>query len=1638
MALALQQLLLLFLVGVLYAAQPLVAAHSHDHRAHDKIHQLYHVRRNASSLAGNGTAAAAPGSAEDIIARFHQAMAVANQAILEAPKQNAPHVQNKTSQRRARTKAAPLDYSGQFRQSANGTVFRRGSNGTASASTRESYTVPSEVAEAARVLAEANPLPAADYDAVLADVRARMAKRKAHLNDTNVMPQKMQRPSGLVEFVAAPELAITVQNGTQVAGPTHPDDNDEEHLDATDPGAKVAKRDTTTFWMETMTQRGSAPYAPAGYQVWRNVKDYGAYGDGVHDDTAAINLAISDGGRCGAGCPSSTEFPATVYFPAGSYLVSSPIIQFYNTEMLGDPFNPPVILAAASFVGLGVITSDVYVDDDVTWYLNQNNFLRSIRNFVVDIRPTQQWAYICGIHWQVAQGTSLENIAFIATTPADYDGTTQQGIYMENGSGGFMTDLVFVGGNFGAYFGSQQFTTSGLLFDSCRTGLQIHWDWGWAMQDTEFYNCGTGIVIVGGAGGPMSTGQGVGSLSLFDVHMWGVPVVIETSLFADNSTALHISNGGFENCATIVHESETGAVLYPGNAAGVTNVTSWGFGRVADPTGETGFVNGAAMQAPDYPESLLVRDDIHPRAKFFHRTRPSYADPGNSQIFDVKAYGAKGDGTTDDTAVLNRLLDVAANVSGIVYFPHGIYIITDTLDVPVGSRIIGQAWPQIMATGSRFEDMANPRAAVRVGAVGSVGVMEIQCMMFTVRGPTAGAVLVEWNVHEATQGSAGLWDSHFRVGGAKGSNLQKAECPTMAQNAGCIAASMLMHMTEKSSGYLENVWMWVADHDMEDADQIQINVYAARGILIESQGPTWLWGTAAEHAVLYQYQLSGAENVVMGLVQTEAPYFQPTPKAPAPFEKGLVFKDDPTFSECPASSPTCAMAWSLRMVDSANVYVITGGLYTWFQDYSQDCVNSGANDCQLSTFYVEQSYDVWVYNLVTIGAIQMVSPLNGEPVLAVNNRNGYASSIVEWLGGANQTVGGRNLTGYTLYTSDDLASYDFSATCKTALTATLACADETMQWTSPGYHGSLGNATLQDQVCDVGCRTSLASWYQGVSTNCAGYTWSSGAPLEMAGGYIYYGYNESCLADSSTGRYCNDIIDEFSETETLDAMPDSELCSYCYTSRILMMQSSTYSLYNTVLWYQTALEAIQARCSVQGLTDAPSPLIEVPTPNPFCVSAKYYTTKAGDSCDSIALANDVSSADIFYAASAAGATRGCSELPEDLKICLPLTCKTYQLSPTDNCFTASSAAGVADIAQYNSWIGDGCDNLHEANATLGSVLCASPIGGTYIPGTATNTSGIASGGLANYSTVAVDAPAGATVAPRTITECGGWYIAQEGDTCAYITMASSIGLSLLAKMNPSIDAKSSGGCSASIVPGYAYCTSPVFDPYAGAATRTYTTKPLGCWSNLDTANTSQVLAGSMWTGSNNTMTLDTCASACFDDGYTLAGLRDSDTCLCGTQVSFNSVRLSTSTCTSQDTAGASSLYALSDDATLTFQYADAGCYANAALLTGGSGPSATWATNNTVPACASFCLPIYPYFGVTNGNTCRCGTGLDAAASPLDTDANCNVACTGRATALCGGSAATHIYTTRAAIIVNNGTDSGNSTTTVSSTTTIS
>lgn len=87
---------------------------------------------------------------------------------------------------------------------------------------------------------------------------------------------------------------------------------------------------------------------------------------------------------------------------------------------------------------------------------------------------------------------------------------------------------------------------------------------------------------------------------------------------------------------------------------------------------------------------------------------------------------------------------------------------TDTLRIPAGTQLVGEAWSVILGGGPAFADVRNPRVVVRAGEPGSRGVLEISDVVFATRGPAPGAIVLEWNVHSDVQGGAGMWDSHIR------------------------------------------------------------------------------------------------------------------------------------------------------------------------------------------------------------------------------------------------------------------------------------------------------------------------------------------------------------------------------------------------------------------------------------------------------------------------------------------------------------------------------------------------------------------------------------------------------------------------------------------------------------------------------------------------------------------------------------------------------------------------------------------------------------------------------------------------------------------------------------------------------------
>jgi hypothetical protein len=738
-----------------------------------------------------------------------------------------------------------------------------------------------------------------------------------------------------------------------------------------------------------------APFADAGYKVYRNVKDYGAKGDGVTDDTAAINLAISDGNRCGPGCTGGSKTPALVYFPPGTYMVSSPIIDYYYTQLIGNPGCLPVLKATADFNGRWLLDSNPYQPSGSLAWGATNVFWRQVANFIIDITDVPASTLISGIHWPSSQATSLSNIVFNSSQAA---GNQHQGLFIEEGSGGYVGDLVFFGGAQALSIGNQQFTFRNITINNAQTAIQQLWDWGWTYKGVTINNCEVGFDFTA-TSTDQSTGQttlSVGSATIIDSTIKNTPVGIvfgnASATGPDVPNNLILENLALDNVATAVR-GPSGTVL--AGSSGTTVIEAWGRGHsYTATTGPTTFEGAITPNAR--PASLLGGGSS--TTAFYQRSKPQYEDLPLSEFVSARAAGAKGDGATDDTDALNALFASAAAANKVVFLDAGMYLVSKTVRIPAGSRIFGEAFPVILSAGDFFGSAARPQPVVQVGAPGETGRVEWSNTILSTRGAQPGAVLLEYNLASPASAPSGLWDVHVRIGGFAGSELQLADCAKTPNTtvtspddvpARCVAAFLSVHLTRTAAGvYVENAWVWVADHDIEDgANNEQISVYAGRGLLVESAaGGVWLVGTSAEHHQLYQYQFAGTRDVFVGQMQTETAYYQPNPGADLPFAADPAY-GDPVFAAGDSG-------WGLRVVDSADVLVYGAGLYSFFDNYNVHCSDAGKGEhCQTRIFSVEGDSRVRVYNLNTVGTTKMVT-VDGQDVAGYEqNIDGFVQSI---------------------------------------------------------------------------------------------------------------------------------------------------------------------------------------------------------------------------------------------------------------------------------------------------------------------------------------------------------------------------------------------------------------------------------------------------------------------------------------------------------------------------------------------------------------------------------------------------------------------------------------------------------------------
>lgn len=127
----------------------------------------------------------------------------------------------------------------------------------------------------------------------------------------------------------------------------------------------------------------------------------------------------------------------------------------------------------------------------------------------------------------------------------------------------------------------------------------------------------------------------------------------------------------------------------PTGAAGTAGAT--GATGAQGTTGPTGPVGATGAGTGDM---LLGTSQTVTAPKTFNAD--TLLDKG-SEVFNVKAYGAVGNGSTDDSTNIQSAITAASVAGGVVFFPAGTYIIDTTLTISADNvTLVGSGWGSVL------------------------------------------------------------------------------------------------------------------------------------------------------------------------------------------------------------------------------------------------------------------------------------------------------------------------------------------------------------------------------------------------------------------------------------------------------------------------------------------------------------------------------------------------------------------------------------------------------------------------------------------------------------------------------------------------------------------------------------------------------------------------------------------------------------------------------------------------------------------------------------------------------------------------------------------------------------------------------
>ncbi|PCD23480.1 hypothetical protein AU210_015000 [Fusarium oxysporum f. sp. radicis-cucumerinum] len=159
--------------------------------------------------------------------------------------------------------------------------------------------------------------------------------------------------------------------------------------------------------------------------------------------------------------------------------------------------------------------------------------------------------------------------------------------------------------------------------------------------------------------------------------------------------------------------------------------------------------------------------------------------------------------------------------------------------------------------------------------------------------------------------------------------------------------------------------------------------------------------------------------------------------------------------------------------------------------------------------------------------------------------------------------------------------------CEKVLRTEIDCDKYIFEFTVPEFRGqSSKDLEMADTICSNRCSDSLRNWYPKLVKECAEEDFMSDTyPTNYwlyIGNSMSSGWNQTCAKDPKTGRYCGEIINEFSKVEDDEEMPLEELCHPCYV-KMINMRSTSFAWPSLEdpggKWWPKQLELVKEKCS---------------------------------------------------------------------------------------------------------------------------------------------------------------------------------------------------------------------------------------------------------------------------------------------------------------------------------------------------------------------------------------------------------------------------------------------------------------------------